>query len=274
MLFGLFPNDFKTRYLHVIYLALDLPFGCTTSWKRWIQKVCKKTSVIIICCMWCFVWVFYIQVRTWWFPLLHFWVLENDYFIDFWAWRGLYWYKFLGDPRQNPGDWTIFDCACFYFQRALTKCMHLMRTHLGLTLDICAIVIYHMGFAYFVQVQLVLNLRHRYDCMWCSNFYGRNCYYWLLTLIWTQRGAMVVSVVRGGERNVALIFLAPARHSKCVCVCFCYPHHRDSGTPSSEVFLVRVTPTSWHLGLFLYICNKNAVAQLIFIKNIGWYCSR
>jgi hypothetical protein len=85
---------------------------------------------------------------------------------------------------------------------------------------------------------------------------------------------MVVSVVRGGERNVPLIFLAPARHSKCVCVCFCYPHHRDSGTPSSEVFLVRVTPTSWHLGLFLYICNKNAVAQLIFIKYIGWYCSR
>ena len=88
MLFGLFPNDFKTRYLHVVYLGLDLPFKCTTSWKRWIQ----------------------------------------NYFIDFWAWRGLYWYKFLGDPRQNPGDWTIFDCACFYFSACSYK-VHASYAH-------------------------------------------------------------------------------------------------------------------------------------------------
>ena len=59
---------------------------------------------------------------------------------------------------------------------------------------------------------------------------------------------------------------SPQQDILSVCVWFCYVHRRDSGTPSSEVFLVRVTPTSWHLGLFLYVCNKNAVAQLIFIK--------
>ena len=134
MLFGLFPNDFKTRYLHVIYLALDLPFWCTTSLKRWIQKVCKKTSVIIICCMWCFVWVFYIQVRTWWFPLLHFWVLENDYFIDFWAWRGLYWYKFLGDPRQIQEIGPFLIARAFIFsvllQSACILCAHTLDSPL------------------------------------------------------------------------------------------------------------------------------------------------
>ena len=47
MLFGLFPNDFKTRYFHVIYLALDLPFGCTTSWKRWKKK---HLSLLFVAC--------------------------------------------------------------------------------------------------------------------------------------------------------------------------------------------------------------------------------